>query len=113
MTTVSPAPVDAEREAAARIRLIAGLREMADWLEANPAVPVGEYPTGGASYPVTSYVADERAFGELDRIARLDDFKRQELRAAATGEIHYRLAKSFGPVTYTAFAILPDPAVQA
>ncbi len=98
-------------DAAARARLISGLREMADWLEANPAVPVGECPTGSVNYPVTSYLPPERTFGELNRIARLGDFERGESRNG--GNDHYQLVKRFGPVAYTAFAILPATAVQS
>jgi hypothetical protein len=81
----------------ARAQTVAGLRALADFLEANPAVPVREY---GAEYTVFARADDdvtERA--EIDRIA------------AALGETvtddtgrggHYSVCKTFGRITYSA-----------
>jgi hypothetical protein len=78
----------------ARTQTITGLRALADFLEANPAVPVNEF-----GWTVTVHAdgtdAEERA--EVNRIAEL-------LNVTPTDETeqgrHYRATKSFGRITY-------------
>jgi hypothetical protein len=81
----------------ARAQTITGLRALADFLEANPAIPVREY---GGEYTVFARAdtdAAERA--EIDTIAAALG----EAVADETGRGgHYRVCKTFGRITYTA-----------
>jgi hypothetical protein len=104
MTTVSEQPTQSQLLDAARARLIASLREMADWLEANPAVDLGPYPGGNVGVSVDTI--DE--VGRAANVGKLD----LEKRHSASGT-HYRAYKTFGPINFAVVAILPDPAVKA
>jgi hypothetical protein len=104
MTTVSEQPAAAQREAAARAKLIASLREMADWLESNPAVPVDEYWSGHVGFNVPT-------IGEVGRVANLGKLERQQSRGDTA--THYRALKRFGGLTFSVVAIIDDPAVKA
>jgi hypothetical protein len=82
-----------------RSRLIAGLRDLADYLDQNPQIPapwradVIVFPTDGS---------DVKMFAEIDAIA-------QQLGTTASGADspcgHYRAVRNFGPVQYRAVAI--------
>ncbi|WP_329095535.1 hypothetical protein OG979_12900 [Actinomadura citrea] len=79
----------------ARHQTIAGLRALADFLEANPAVPVNEY---GREYNVYTRAEDEAAaVAVVDQIAAL-------LGAEVTDDRpnggHYSAEKTFGRITY-------------
>jgi hypothetical protein len=81
----------------ARAQTIAGLRALADFLEANPNVPVREY---GAEYTVFARREDDAAErAQVDSIARA-------LGETVTDEIgdggHYTVSKTFGRITYNA-----------
>lgn len=79
----------------ARHQTITGLRALADFLEANPAVPVKEY---GAHYTVNTPVGDDAAAAAMvDQVAAL-------LGAEVTDDRprggHYTASKTFGRITY-------------
>jgi hypothetical protein len=86
-----------------RQQTIAGLRELADFLEANPDVPTESLtPTGQYSVDVWHPVAERRAI--VDQVA------------AALGEKptyngkHYKVVRTFsGGVTYQAVSCKPGP----
>jgi hypothetical protein len=82
-----------------RQALISGLRELADFLERNPEVPVPSYPTV-YTFPSNGGWAGMRA--EIDAIAA-----RLGAIAHETGTGHYVAARFFGPVEYRAVAIPP------
>jgi hypothetical protein len=82
-----------------RVRMIAGLRDLANYLDQNPEVPVPwradvlVFPTEGS---------DAEMFAEIDAIA--------ELIGAAASDVdsphgHYSAVRDFGPVHYRAVAI--------
>ncbi|MEU8122182.1 hypothetical protein AB0C21_26045 [Spirillospora sp. NPDC049024] len=79
----------------ARHQTIAGLRALADFLEANPAVPVKEY---GAHYSVHTRVGDDAAAAALvDQVAAFLGAKVTDDRP--TGG-HYTAEKTFGRIAY-------------
>ncbi|GGV33946.1 hypothetical protein GCM10010182_67210 [Actinomadura cremea] len=81
----------------ARDEYIKGLRDLADFIESHPELPL---PTGSSVGPyVTGTDEEERA--EVDRIATI-------LGVTASGDTHYIASRSFGPVTYEAIAIAAD-----
>lgn len=81
-----------------RARMVAALRELADWLEANPAAPVGEFDRA---------ILQSNTWG-----TRGDRFQRTRDIAAAVGlaidEDKYgrnvAASKTFGPVEYLVYA---------
>jgi hypothetical protein len=83
----------------AKGRFIRALRELADYLDRNPAVPVPAY---GATILLHASSADDGGRVQVDRIAKLlganvnDD--------TATGG-HYWAVRSFGPIGYEIVAI--------
>lgn len=81
----------------ARHQTIAGLRALADFLEANPGVPVYEY---GWSLSVHGEGTDEQRAAEVDRIATLLDVTPVHSRGG-----HYIASKTFGRITYNAVHI--------
>jgi hypothetical protein len=84
---------------AERGRLIAGLRQLADFLDRNPDVPAPRY-TEVIVFP--SRGTDGEMFAEIDVVAR-------QIGAAASSSGspagHYSAARDFGPVRYRAVAI--------
>lgn len=96
MTTVDQAPDP-------RAELIAGLRDLADWLEANPKVPVGRYPSIQFTYfPGNEPGADEAAeSAAVDRIAALIGVEVE----VSPGEGHRSALKMVGRASYKAIAI--------
>jgi hypothetical protein len=79
-----------------RTEFIAALRDLADYLSENPALPV-PYRLAVNVFPVHGTDAEERA--GVDELAAMT--------GATTTEHdgHYTATKSFGPVEYTAVAI--------
>ncbi|MEV0660813.1 hypothetical protein ACIBI3_11395 [Actinomadura luteofluorescens] len=81
-----------------RLRLITGLRTLAEYLEANPEVPA----PCGTELMVFVQGSDHAQRIEIDRVARLvgtrlfvpDSFSR-----------HYRVTRNFDPVAYSVIAI--------
>ncbi|GGK69866.1 hypothetical protein Ppa06_36880 [Planomonospora parontospora subsp. parontospora] len=87
-----------------RPAVIEGLRELAAFLEANPAVPVPPHGVTVLHFPARG--TDAEMIAEIDRIAALlgtapdpDDM--------AHG--HHKARLAFGPVSYEALAILAAP----
>ncbi|MEV0403744.1 hypothetical protein [Actinoallomurus sp. NPDC050550] len=83
----------------ARTQTITGLRALADFLEANPAVPVEEY---GWQVSYHTRGTDEQQATEVDRIAVLLDAVPVDDRSDGG---HYTVAKTFGHITYRAVHI--------
>ncbi|MEV1200277.1 hypothetical protein [Microbispora rosea] len=80
-----------------RTTLIAGLRALADFLDANPAIPV---PRSVYALHFPHGATDAEMCAEVDHIAEL-------LGAPTSQEFgHYGAAVRFGPVEYKAVAIL-------
>lgn len=109
MTTVPPEPATEQREPDHRADLIAGLRDMADWLEANPDVPVGAHDFVRLQYCADVYtggIVASRA--EVDRVAVLLDAKPYR------DGTHYGAEKDFGgDVSYLALSIARAKARKA
>lgn len=83
-----------------RAAYVAGLRELADYLEATPDLPVPDVST--VSYHPRG--TDEQGRAEVDRVAEV-------LGTAAestAGGDHYQVTRRFGPVEYQAIAITAD-----
>ena len=96
MTKRPPVPGDLF----ARAQTVAGLRALADFLEANPAIPVREL---GADYTTFARADDDNAErAEIDRIAAALG-ERVEDETGDGG--HYRVSKTFGRITYCAVHI--------
>ncbi|WP_055478091.1 hypothetical protein [Sphaerimonospora mesophila] len=86
-----------------RNAVITGLRALADFLTANPAVPV---PRGGvrvAYFP--NREADAEMCAEIDAIAALLGVP---INSARLDSGHYATGRDFGPVRYEAVAILAN-----
>lgn len=82
-----------------RQRLIAGLRDLADYLSGNPQIPAPRY-TDLLVFP--SAGTDAEMFAEIDAIAERIGTKATDADSPAG---HYRAARDFGPVQYRAVAI--------
>ena len=82
-----------------RTRLIAGLRDLAEFLDQNPQVPVPFYTDLLVFPPIAS---DAEMFAEIDAIAELIG-DTAESDGTPTG--HYIARRDFGPVQYRAIAI--------
>ena len=82
-----------------RVRLIAGLRDLAEFLDQNPRVPAPRY-TDLLVFP--SRGTDAEMFAEVDIIA-------EQIGVTAsqndTPDGHYIASRYFGPVQYRAVAI--------
>jgi hypothetical protein len=101
MSIVSSEPATEQREPDHRTDLIAGLRNMADWLEANPDVPVGSHDFVRLQYCAGVYIGDLTASrAEVDRVAALLDAEPYR------DGTHYGAEKDFGgDVSYLALSI--------
>lgn len=83
-----------------RAALIAGLRDLADFIEANPAVPVPSYVSARISIPAPGADDDEkRAFVDSAAAA----LGTTAAYAAPSG--HYTTGRTFGPVGFEVFMI--------
>lgn len=91
-----------------RAALTAALRELADFIDTHPDLPVPDLPSG-ATVQIFPCGSDDEARVEVDRIAAILG------RTAETTEWqrHHRVERSFGGrVTYRAVAI-PQDAMDA
>ena len=82
-----------------RVRLIAGLRDLANFLDQNPEVPV---PWRADVLVFPTDASDAEMFAEIDTIAELIG------SAASDADIprgHYSAVRNFGPMHYRAVAI--------
>lgn len=84
----------------ARDDMIKGLREMADWLEANPAAPIAPFESARIQHTV-----DYDAAGLETAHRHLDHIGEQLGLPARMSYGHYGVTKEFGPVRYIAVAI--------
>jgi len=86
---------------ATRAQFIAGLRDLADYLAANPAIPIPAY---GDQITVNVNSTEDGGCFQVRQAARL-------LAAAVTDQTrgggHFYTERSFGPLTYHVVAI-PD-----
>lgn len=79
----------------ARHQTITGLRALADFLEANPAVPIKEY---GGDYNVYTRTGDDAAaVAAVDQVAALLN---TEVTDDRPRDGHYIASKTFGRITY-------------
>ena len=81
-----------------RVRLIAGLRDLAEFLDQNPQVPAPTY-ADMLVFPPTG--SDAEMFAEIDAIAEQIGVT----PSADEPSAHYRAVRYFGPVQYRAVAI--------
>lgn len=82
-----------------RARVIAGLRDLADFLDQNPQVPAPRF-TGLFVFPPSG--SDAEMFAEIDVIAALIGATVGDADSPAG---HYSAVRGFGPVQYRAVAI--------
>jgi hypothetical protein len=82
-----------------RVRLIAGLRDLADFLDQNPDVPV---PRRADMLVFPPEASDAEMFAEIDTIAELIGSTASD---ADSPRGHYSAVRDFGPVQYRAIAI--------
>ncbi|GAA3952673.1 hypothetical protein GCM10023085_38970 [Actinomadura viridis] len=78
-----------------RRETIAGLRALADFLEANPSVPVNEI--GQVFMFFTRDCDDAAAVALVDHVAELLDADVHDTRSRGG---HYTASRSFGPISY-------------
>ena len=87
----------------ARARFSRALRDLADYLDRNPAIPV---PTTGETITVHASSADDGGRAQVDHIAGL-------LHAGIRDETarggHYWAVRNFGPLGYEIAAIASTP----
>lgn len=81
-----------------RSLFIAGLRDLATYLESHPDVPA-PFNLDAMVFPDRD--SDSAMCAEIDRIAKI-------IGASVTDDGHYRTSRSFGPVTYSVVAILAE-----
>lgn len=84
-----------------RSAFVQGLRDLADFIETHPDLPLPDpsstvSPYLGSSVPAT----DEHRRAEVDRIASI-----LGVTASETGHHHYIAVRHFGPIAYKAVAI--------
>ena len=82
-----------------RIRLIVGLRDLADYLEHNPRVPA---PPRADVLVFPPEASDAEMFAEIDAIAEMIGPTASD---ADSPHGHYSAVRNFGPVQYRAVAI--------
>ena len=82
-----------------RVRLIAGLRDLADFLDRNPEVPT-PWGTDILVFPIEA--SDAEMFAEIDTIAQLIGSTASD---AHSPRGHYGAVSNFGPVRYRAVGI--------
>jgi hypothetical protein len=82
-----------------RVRLIAGLRELAEFLDHNPEVPT---PWGADLIVFPANGSDADMFAEIDAIAEQIGTTASDAGSPAG---HYSAVRAFGPVQYRAVAI--------
>ena len=82
----------------ARAQVTAGLRDLADYLDNHPDIPVPEYGWELSVYPRGN---DAEEHAEVDRIAQVLEVETYTLAEGA----RHLAARSFGRITYRAVAI--------
>lgn len=85
-----------------RATFIAALRELADLLEANPAVPApGRYDSPRIAVLPESGLSDDDANAFVDRFAAALGIEASDPR----GSGHYTATRKFGPLSYESFHV--------
>jgi hypothetical protein len=79
-----------------RAQLITGLRQLADYLDTHPTIPITRSGLELLSFP-SKHNSDQAERTEVDHVAALLD--RIACDDTADGG-HYTVSRSFGPVTY-------------
>jgi hypothetical protein len=87
---------------AARQALITGLRDLADYLDTHPAVPVPAY---GTEIYLNAASTDDGGCAQVDWFARQLGVP---VPASISYSGHYEAARRFGPVGYRMVAISDD-----
>jgi hypothetical protein len=82
-----------------RVRLIAGLRDLANFLDQNPDVPV---PWRADVLVFPTDASDAEMFAEIDTIAALIGSAASDTDSPRG---HYSTVRNFGPMQYRAIAI--------
>lgn len=82
-----------------RVRLVAGLRDLADFLDRNPGVPV-HWTVELLVFPPEA--SDAEMFAKIDTIAELIGSTASD---DGSPRGHYSTVRDFGPVRYRAVAI--------
>ena len=82
-----------------RVRLIAGPRDLAEFLDQNPEVPA-PWGTDILVFPIEA--SDAEMFADIDTIAELIGSTASD---ANSPRGHYSTVRNFGPVHYRAVAI--------
>ncbi|MFI7641963.1 hypothetical protein [Nonomuraea sp. NPDC049400] len=90
-----------------RPTLVKGLRDLADFLDANPKIPIPTFGTVTVHYFPTG--TDEQIRAVIDRIA---DYLGSSINPADLKAGHYGTSISFGPATYNAVGILARARAQ-
>lgn len=85
---------------ATRCQITAGLRQLADYLDAHPDVPVAPY--GWDLLVSTQASSDADGVARIDAIAAVLGVPVQDERP---DHGHYSAVRAFGPVAYSAFHI--------
>jgi hypothetical protein len=78
----------------AKGRFIRSLRDLADYLDRNPAIPV---PKHGATVIMHASSAEDGGRAQVDRIAQLMNVEVNDETASGG---HYWAVRSFGPIGY-------------
>ncbi|GAA3143320.1 hypothetical protein GCM10010466_37880 [Planomonospora alba] len=86
-----------------RAAFITGLRDLADFIEAHPGIPVPRQSTPITYFPKQTTDAEMRA--EIDRIA---DLCGAQIDSEPLPYGHYMITLPFGPLRYEIAAILAD-----
>ena len=89
----------------ARGRFIRALRDLADYLDQNPAIPV---PKTGETVTVHASPADDGGRAQVDHIAALLN---ASIRDETARGGHYWAVRQFGPIGYEIAAISSTPPV--
>lgn len=88
----------------ARDEYIKGLRDLAGWLEANPAAPLRKHDGATVQHSIDLAIPDrDDAMRELGRLAGLLGLDCGPLYG--DDPRHYGFSVEFGPVRYTAISI--------
>jgi hypothetical protein len=83
-----------------RDQLVGGLRQLADYLDTHPAIPVASH--GWDLLIPTHCDSDPEGIAEVDRIAAILGVTPED---GLADRGHYSAIKTFGPITYQAFHI--------
>ena len=87
----------------AKGRFVRALRELADYLDRNPAIPV---PKTGETVTLHASSANDGGRAQVDHIAKLLD---ADIRDETAHGGHYWAVRQFGPIGYEIAAISSTP----